>query len=362
MSTSFRVVNWSPFKWRYDITLGCGIILFLAIYIFISNLLASPGTETTGIILVIRALGVCGFTMLTFILCIGPLARISMRWTPLLYNRRHFGVAMFSIAFSHAVLATLWYHGFGVQNPVVSILTSGGAYNSFIEFPFQPIGLVALIILLVMAATSHDYWLTVMGPRAWKSIHIFAYVAYVLLIAHIALGVLQAGVDPIAMIAVAASIAAVGSLHLAAGFSERTKDMHPDPAGGDGWIEVGSIDDIPMDAGKVVVLKGCERVAVFRHGDGFSAISNTCAHQGGPLGEGRIIDGCLTCPWHGYQYIVTNGQSPPPFTERIPTYELRVQGKTIWLNPEAKKPGTDVAPASLSSSKSGGDTEVHNAS
>ena len=156
VSNSFQAVTWSPFKKRYDIAVAFGVILFLAIFILISNFIAPPGESTSGVIVVIRALGVCGFTMLTLILCIGPLARLSPRWLPLLYNRRHFGVAMFSIALAHAALATLWYHGFGIQNPFVSILTSGGDYNSFIEFPYQPLGLAALVILFVMAATSHN--------------------------------------------------------------------------------------------------------------------------------------------------------------------------------------------------------------
>ena len=34
-------------------------------------------------------------------------------------------------------------------------------------------------------------------------------------------------------------------------------------------------------------------------GKAVGVIANVCAHQNGPLGEGRIIDGCVTCPWHG---------------------------------------------------------------
>src|SRR5258708_32299800 len=40
-----------------------------------------------------------------------------------------------------------------------------------------------------------------------------------------------------------------------------------------------------------------ERIAVFRDGAQIGALSNLCAHQHGPIGEGRIIDGCVTCPW-----------------------------------------------------------------
>ena len=67
-------------------------------------------------------------------------------------------------------------------------------------------------------------------------------------------------------------------------------------------------------------------------------------HQGGPLGEGKIIDGCITCPWHGYQYLPHNGQSPPPFTEKVSTYEVKLEGKTIYINQKAFEEGTDVKP------------------
>lgn len=345
MSHAYRAVNWSPFKRRYDIVMALGIVAFLAIFVLVSKMLRPPEHQVSDAILVIRALGACGLTMLTITLCIGPLARLSPRFLPLLFNRRHLGVGICGVAMAHAALATVWYHGFGDANPLVSVLSSGAEYDSFAEFPFQPLGLAALMIIVVMAATSHDFWLATLGARVWKSIHMLVYLAYALLIGHVALGILQTGPEPIATVGTIASLLAVGSLHLVAGLRERRHDRDAAPAGTDGWVEVGEIDDIPMDAGKVVSLGGCRRVAVFRHADGVSALSNTCAHQGGPLGEGRIVDGCLTCPWHGYQYLVTDGQSPPPFTERIPTYEVRIEGRTVWLNPEAKEPGTRVPPA-----------------
>ena len=64
----------------------------------------------------------------------------------------------------------------------------------------------------------------------------------------------------------------------------------------------------------------------------------------GPLGEGRIIDGCVTCPWHGYQYRPEDGCSPPPFKEKVTTYRLKVVDGYIYINPEAHPPGTRVEP------------------
>jgi nitrite reductase/ring-hydroxylating ferredoxin subunit len=46
-----------------------------------------------------------------------------------------------------------------------------------------------------------------------------------------------------------------------------------------------------------------ERIAIYKHENKLYALHNVCKHQGGPLGEGKILDGCITCPWHGYQYF-----------------------------------------------------------
>ena len=86
-----------------------------------------------------------------------------------------------------------------------------------------------------------------------------------------------------------------------------------------------------------------ERIAVFRDGSQIGALTNLCAHQNGPLGEGRIIDGCVTCPWHGYQYRLEDGCAPPPFTEKLATYPVRLRDGLIEVDPRALPPGTKAA-------------------
>lgn len=115
----------------------------------------------------------------------------------------------------------------------------------------------------------------------------------------------------------------------------------------DSFIDVCAVTEIPDSRAKVVALAGKERVAIFRQGNSLSAIANVCAHQGGPLGEGKIVDGCVTCPWHGYQYLAANGCSPPPFTEKVRTYQVRVEGGRVLLNPQAFPPGTPQEPARI---------------
>jgi nitrite reductase/ring-hydroxylating ferredoxin subunit len=58
-----------------------------------------------------------------------------------------------------------------------------------------------------------------------------------------------------------------------------------------------------------------------------------------------VLDGCITCPWHGYQYIPETGRSPAPFTEKIATYDTRVVEGRVFVNPLAHPPGTPVAPS-----------------
>ncbi|MEM9486749.1 MAG: Rieske 2Fe-2S domain-containing protein, partial [Cyanobacteria bacterium P01_F01_bin.116] len=68
-------------------------------------------------------------------------------------------------------------------------------------------------------------------------------------------------------------------------------------------------------------------------------------HQNGPLGEGKVIDGCITCPWHGYQYLPDCGASPPPFHEKVPTFDVKVQGDRIFVRAIPNPAGTPVTPA-----------------
>ena len=75
------------------------------------------------------------------------------------------------------------------------------------------------------------------------------------------------------------------------------------------------------------------------------AVSNV-SHQNGPLGEGeRIVHGCITCPWHGYQYKPDTGASPPPFEEKIPTFRVRVSNGRVFVHPRPNPAGERVNPA-----------------
>jgi len=160
------------------------------------------------------------------------------------------------------------------------------------------------------------------------------------------LGALQSERSPLLASAFIVGIATILTLHLVAALRERRVDRAKLHVVGEGFVEVFHVDRIAENCASIVSLSG-ERVAVFRYDDKVSAISNVCQHQNGPLGEGRIIDGCVTCPWHGYQYQPESGAAPPPFKEKIPTFRVKVVEGTVFVHPRPNLPGTHVAPANL---------------
>lgn len=347
MTNKFRAVQWNRQKQIYDFATTGMVLLFVASFVILSRIFFPPPEDISIPVLLIRALGICALIMLHVIMVIGPLARLTPLASPLLYNRRHLGVTFFIVATFHALLVLGFYGGFGTQNPLTAVLNGIDATTSV---PFEFFGFLGLLIFLVMAATSHDFWLSTLGHTFWKCMHMGVYIAYALIIAHVVFGVLRSEHNLLPLILLTLGAATIVTLHLISGLCEVMKDHRSlnIPVVTDGqttWIDVGSVDDIKPDRAMVVQIDARERIAVFRHDNTVSAITNVCAHQGGPLGEGKVVDGCVTCPWHGYQYKPACGQSPPPYTEKITTFNIRIEGRRVLVNPEPNEPGTHVEPA-----------------
>ena len=181
MSHQYTAIGWNTRKRWYDFVIVVGIALYVGAFIAVSSLLHPTATAET---LIIRAAGSCAFLLLTIVLCIGPLCRLDPRFLPLLYNRRHLGVTTFLLGLLHGAFGLFQFHALGVTDPLVSVWTSNLNYGRIADFPFQPLGFAALIILFLMAATSHDFWLRNLTPPIWKTLHMLVYLAYALLCPH----------------------------------------------------------------------------------------------------------------------------------------------------------------------------------
>ena len=348
MSARLVPVGWTPAKLVIDAAAAVAVSAYLLAYIRLAPLfqtLTLPPDDNT---IAMRATGSCALLLLTCVLAIGPLARLDPRLLPLLYNRRHLGVLTCVIAAAHVQSVLDWYFAYSSVPPVEAMLAADPGFAGLHGIPFIPFGLVAFLGLVVLAVTSHDFWLGFLTPPVWKAIHMSVYGAYAAGVLHVALGALRATADPTLAMVLAAGLGCVTLLHLAAARQERRRDAVLAPPGGSPpWLEAGPAAAVPEGGAIVVHPPGGEPVAIFRHQGRLSAVSNLCAHQNGPLGEGRVVDGCITCPWHGFQYRLDDGCAPPPFTEKLATYRLRLRGDALELDPRANPPGTPVEPLAV---------------
>lgn len=342
MSIGYQAISWNRQKRVYDAVLLSGVGLYLALFVGLGAMIHPHATAET---LIIRGFGTAAFLLLHIVLCIGPLCRLDARFLPLLYNRRHLGVTTFVLGLGHGGLALFQFHALGNVDPLVSLFVSNTRFDSVAEFPFQALGFFALVILFLMAATSHDFWLHNLSAPLWKRLHMLVYGAWALLVAHVTLGALQSERSPVLVVQVGVGAAVVLGLHLAAAVKERRVDGAGTTVS-DEYVEVCNVDRIPENRA-VIASVGGERVAVFRYDGKIAAVSNVCQHQNGPLGEGRIIDGCITCPWHGYQYVPETGASPPPFKEKVPTFCTRVEDGRVFVQARPNLPGTRVEPSRI---------------
>jgi len=340
MGLDYQLVLWNKHKKTYDKVVALYMLIYIVLFASITIIFNS---ETSIETLVIRAFGSLAIVMLHIILVIGPLSRLNSKFLPILYNRRHLGVSMFIAALIHGGFSIFQFHAFGDVNPIYSLFTSNMDYNSLTNFPFQVLGFFALLILFTMASTSHDFFLKNLSPSIWKRLHMLVYLAYALIIGHVFLGAFQQETSPFTIGFLLIGFIVIGSLHIITAFKESKIDNVKAKKDTEGWLKVCDINEIEEDKAKIFTVNN-ERIAIFKYKGKLSAVHNVCKHQGGPLGEGKIIDGCITCPWHGYQYLPHNGQSPPPFTEKVATYELKLLKRIVYINPDALEEGTEVKP------------------
>ncbi|NQY60661.1 nitrite reductase small subunit NirD [Cognatishimia sp.] len=98
------------------------------------------------------------------------------------------------------------------------------------------------------------------------------------------------------------------------------------------WIDIGSIEQIPVRGARVVKTKlGC--IAVFRTAeDEVFATSDRCPHKDGPLSEGIVHGTSVTCPLHNWVFDLNTGEAQGADEGKIDTYAIRVENGRLMLD------------------------------
>jgi 3-phenylpropionate/trans-cinnamate dioxygenase ferredoxin component len=97
------------------------------------------------------------------------------------------------------------------------------------------------------------------------------------------------------------------------------------------FMKVATTDELEDQQAKLVEVEG-QRIALFRLGEAFYALSDTCTHRGGPLSEGTVEEAEVTCPWHGARFdIKTGAVLGPPAGREVRSYPVRVTGVEVEI-------------------------------
>ena len=96
------------------------------------------------------------------------------------------------------------------------------------------------------------------------------------------------------------------------------------------FVKVASLSDLPAGSAKTVEIGGTA-LALYNVGGQVHATTNTCPHRGGPLGEGVLGGGVITCPWHAFEYDVTSGRCLTNPALQIACFPVKLEGQDILV-------------------------------
>jgi nitrite reductase (NADH) small subunit len=97
------------------------------------------------------------------------------------------------------------------------------------------------------------------------------------------------------------------------------------------FVRAAKATDIAPGQIREIPLQGIT-IAVANVGGQFHAISNTCLHRGGPLGQGTLQGNVVTCPWHGWTYDVGSGKVTPNQTAAVACYPVELRGEDVYVD------------------------------
>lgn len=97
------------------------------------------------------------------------------------------------------------------------------------------------------------------------------------------------------------------------------------------WKHV--LDSDALEEGQSAeILHAGNVIAIFRHEGALYAIDGICMHQGGPLARGKLANGTVQCPWHGWMYELRTGNNAVTCQSMLRTYPIQENDGKIEID------------------------------
>lgn len=98
------------------------------------------------------------------------------------------------------------------------------------------------------------------------------------------------------------------------------------------WMAIGRLEDIPL-RGARCVKNGDMTIAIFRTADDqVFALEDKCPHKNGPLSQGIVHDGCVTCPLHNWVISLESGLAQGADEGETLTFPVKIEDGKILLS------------------------------
>lgn len=98
-----------------------------------------------------------------------------------------------------------------------------------------------------------------------------------------------------------------------------------------GFVRAAALTDVPEGTIRDFSVAGKE-IALANVAGRVHAISNTCLHRGGPLGQGMLVNTVVTCPWHAWQFDVTSGKAVQNASVGLDCYPVEIRDDGIFVD------------------------------
>ena len=90
-------------------------------------------------------------------------------------------------------------------------------------------------------------------------------------------------------------------------------------------------NDIPTEGASAEIVVAGNIVALFNVDGELHALDGICPHQGGPLGQGALHGCVVSCPWHGWEYDVSDGQHQSIPALKHTSIQVRIADGVVQL-------------------------------